>query len=418
MSKEAPEAKDAKFRNASCPPDKARARVADSGGLYLEVTASSKRWFAKYRYLGKEKRIALGNYPEVSLKAARLARDAARALREQGTDPVQARKVEAATKKARAAVTFEAVARELHTKKAPGWSESHARQWLRCLEKDLFPWIGALPVAEVTAPVLLTALRRIEARGATQLVRDVAEFAGQVFRYAIQTGQAEYNPAADMKGAFKAHTVRHAAALLTPARVGELMRAIEGYGGQPTTRGALLLSALLFQRPGNVRALQWAWIDLDDAMLTIPATEMKRRKAGKLNGRPHLVPLSRQAVAALRELQPLTGSGVYVFPNLRSGKTPMSDNTVNAALRGMGYGAEEMSAHGFRAMARTLLVEHVPGVDAEVIEAQLAHAKGGALGAAYDRAEFMAKRKALMQAWADYLDRLKAGGEVIQLSAA
>lgn len=406
-------------RNANCPADKPRARFADSGGLYLEVAANgSKRWFAKYRFGGKEKRLALGNYPTVGLKDARDGRDAARKIREQGADPVQARQVAKAVKAASAAITFEAVAREYHAAKAEGWSTTHAKQWLRCCEKDLFPWIGSLPLAEVTAPVLLSTLRRVEARGATQLVRDLSEYAGQVFRYGIQSGKTIANPAADLKGAFKHHTVRHAAALVEPVRVGELLRAIEGYAGQPATRAALELSALIFQRPGNVRAMEWAWVDLDAAMLTIPAESMKRVKAGKINGRPHFVPLAPRAVELLKDLQPLTGHGRFVFPSTRGDGRCMSENTIAGALLGMGFTREQMSAHGFRAMARTLIVERLPGVAPDVIEAQLAHGKAGPLGMAYDRAEFMEQRRALMKAWADYLDQLKAGAKVIEFKAA
>lgn len=406
-------------RNASCPPDKPRARFADSGGLYLEVAANgSKRWFAKYRFDGKEKRLALGNYPAVGLKDARDGRDAARKIREQGADPVQARQVARAVKEASAAITFEAVAREYHAAKAEGWSATHAKQWLRCCEKDLFPWVGSLPLADVTAPVLLSTLRKVEARGATQLVRDLCEYAGQVFRYGIQSGKTIANPAADLKGAFKQHTVRHAAALVEPVRVGELLRAIEGYAGQPATRAALELSALIFQRPGNVRAMEWAWVDLDAAMLTIPAESMKRVKAAKINGRPHFVPLAPRAVELLKDLQPLTGHGRFVFPSNRGEGRCMSENTIAGALLGMGFAREQMSAHGFRAMARTLIVERLPGVSPDVIEAQLAHGKAGPLGMAYDRAEFMEQRRKLMQAWADYLEQLRAGAKVIAFKAA
>lgn len=410
---------DAACRNASCPPDKPRARFADAGGLYLEVAKNgSKRWFVKYRFNGKEKRLALGSYPAVSLKDARQGRDAARMTREDGVDPVQARQVQKAVKAATAAVTFEAVAREYYGTKVDGWSATHAKQWLRCCEKDLFPWIGSLPLADVSAPVLLSALRRVEARGATQLVRDLAEYAGQVFRYGIQSGRISSNPAAALKGAFKQHTVRHAAALVEPARVGELLRGIEGYGGQPATRAALLLAALLFQRPGNLRAMEWAEVDLDAALWTIPAVKMKRKLEGKLNGRPHFVPLSTQAVAALKELQPLTGHGRYVFPSIRGDGRCMSENTISGALMGLGFSREQMSAHGFRAMARTMLVERLPGTPPDVVEAQLAHGKSGPLGMAYDRAEFMEQRRALMQAWADYLDQLRAGAKVIPFKTA
>ncbi|MEO6280143.1 site-specific integrase [Roseateles sp.] len=410
---------DVACKNAVCPIGKSRLRLTDSGGLYLEISPSgSKRWFAKYRFGDKEKRLALGSYPEVALKAARAGRDAARKVHDTGADPVQARKAEVLAKRVSSAFTFKAVTEEYHGKKASDWSKVHAAQFLRCCEKDLFPWIGALPLRAISAPILLDTLRRVEARGATQLVRDLREFAGQVFMYGIHTGKCESNPARDLVGAFKSHTVKHMAAVLTPAKAGELMRAIGCYQGQPTTRVALLLSALLFQRPGNIRSLEWTWIDLDGAMLTIPAESMKRAKAGKLNGRPHLVPLAVQAVAALREIHPLTGKGRYVFQSLRTGDKPMSENTVNAALRGMGYSKDEMTAHGFRAMARTIMAENIDGIDLDVIESQLAHAKSGPLGSAYDRTEHMNKRKALMQTWADYLEQLRIGANAIHIKAA
>ena len=410
---------EAACKNATCPPDQKRRRLTDAAGLYLEVAPSgSKRWFWKFYPDGKESRLALGSYPDVSLKAARLARDEARKERQAGANPVQARRVKKLAAAASSAVTFEAVAREYHALKAEDWSTTHSAQWLRCCEKDLFPWVGALPLRDISAPLLLEALRRVEARGATQLVRDLREFAGQVFRHGIRTGKCDSDPARDLVGAFKTHTVKHMAAVLEPARAGELLRAIEGYSGQPSTRAALQLSALLFQRPGNIRSLEWAWIDLDKAMLTIPSEAMKRTKAGKVNGRPHFVPLATQAVAILRDLAKLTGHGRLVFPSLRTGQKPMSENTINAALRGLGYSSDEMTAHGFRAMARTIMVEHIAGIDPDVIEAQLAHTKSGPLGAAYDRAEFMEKRKQLMQVWADYLDRIKAGGQVVPFKAA
>ncbi|KQV60142.1 integrase [Pelomonas sp. Root1217] len=410
---------DAACRNAKCPTDKPRARFADSGNLYLEVAASgSKRWFWKYFSGGKEKRLALGAYPTVGLKDAREGRDTARKLHEAGTDPVQARKIESATQATKSANTFEAIARELHGIKAPGWSESHAAQWLRAVEKDLFPWIGPLPIVDVDAPVLLAAIRRIEGRGSTQMAHDVREYAGQVFRYAIQTGRGRTNPAGDLIGALKPHVVRHHPALKKPEDVRRLLLALPTYTGQPTTVVALALSAMLFQRPGNMRALEWAWIDLEDAMLTLPPWAMKRRKHGKLNGPPHFVPLPLQAVAMLRNLLPLTGQGKYVFPSVRGGGRPMSDNTLNAALRSLGFDGDEMTAHGFRAMARTVMVERIPGTDPEVIEAQLAHTKSGPLGEAYDRAEYMVLRRQLMQVWADYLDQLRDGAKVIALASA
>lgn len=351
---------DTACRNAKCPADKPRARFADSGGLYLEVAANgSKRWFSKYRFAGKEKRLALGNYPGTTLAQARKGRDEAKKLLEGGTDPVQARKISHATKAAASANTFEAVARELHGVKAPGWSESHASQWLRAVEKDLFPWIGTLPIAEVDAPVLLAAIRRIEVRGSTQMAHDVREYAGQVFRFGIQTGRCRGNPAGELIGALRPHVVRHHPALTKPDDVRRLLVAVTSYTGQPTTVAAIRLSAMLFQRPGNMRALEWEWLDLGAKMLSLPPWAMKRRKHGKINGRPHLVPLPRQAIVILRELHQLTGHGKHVFPSVRGGGRPMSNNTVNAAMRSLGFAGDEMTAHGFRAMARTVMVEQI-----------------------------------------------------------
>lgn len=406
-------------RNAACPAGKTRHRLADAGGLYLEVASSgSKRWFAKYRFAGKERRIALGNYPSVSLKQAREGRDAARRTQQVGTDPVMQRKAEALARAANSATTFEAVAREFHDGKAPGWSAHHATQWLRCLEKDLFPWLGALPLAGITAPAVLAALQRVEKRGTVRMAHDLREYASHVFRYGIATGRCERNPAADLQGALRPYVVKNAAAILEPIKAGELLRAIDAYQGQPVTRAALVLSALLFQRPGNIRAMEWSEIDADAALWTIPAAKMKRTIHGKVNGRPHLVPLAPQALAILDELRPLTGHGKYVFPSLLTGERCMSENTVRTALRRMGYGSDDMTAHGFRAMARTLIIERLPGIQSDVIEAQLAHGKSGPLGMAYDRAEFMDQRRAMMITWADYLDRLRLGAEVLSFKVA
>ena len=410
---------DAKCRNAKCPDDRARARLADAGGLYLEVAANgSKRWFAKYRFGGKERRIALGTYPAVTLKQAREGRDQARRTRAAGSDPVHARRVAKVVSKAANATTFEAVAREFHATKASGWSVTYGVRWFERMEKDLFPLIGNMPLGSITAPILLDALRRVEKRGAIETAHTLRQTAGQVFRFGVQTGRCERSPATDLQGALQPVKVTHMAALLDPVKVGGLLRAIDGYGGQPSTRAALLLSALLFQRPGNIRAMEWAEVDADAALWTIPAAKMKRTLHGKTNGRPHLVPLPVQAFAILKELHPLTGHGRYVFPSLRTGEDHMSENTIRAALRSMGYANGEMTPHGFRALARTLIIENMPGVSPEVIEAQLAHGKSGPLGMAYDRAEFMAQRRQLMAAWADYLDKLRVGAEVIAMKAA
>ena len=407
---------DADCKNATCPKGLKRRRLTDGGGLYLEVSpAGSKRWFWKFYPDGKESRLALGSYPDVSLKKARADRDDARKTKGAGTNPVQQRKADKLASSASKATTFEAVAREFHGTKNESWSVNHSAQWLRCLEKDLFPWLGSLPLADVSAPMLLDTLRKVEKRGAVRMAHDLREYAGQVFRFGIATGRCERDPAGDLRGALRPAMVKHAAALLEPIQAGELLRAIDSYSGQPTTRAALLLSALLFQRPGNIRAMEWAEIDTDAALWTIPSDKMKRGLYGKANGRPHLVPLSPQALALLEELRPLTGHGQFVFPSLLSGDRCMSENTVRGALRRMGYSNDEMTAHGFRAMARTLIVERLPGIPEGVIEAQLAHGKSGPLGMAYDRAEFMDQRRAMMVTWADYCDRLRKGAQVVKL---
>jgi integrase len=342
------------------------------------------------------------------LKAARDARDEARKLQRSGVDPSQQRQLDKLTHQTQAGTTFEAVARELHATKLDAWRKQYGERWIERMEKDLFPWIGSLPLSSVTAPLLLHSLRRIEARGATETAHTLRQTAGQVFRYGIATGRCERNPAPDLHGALRPVIVKHMAAVLEPTSAGKLMRAIAEYSGQDLTRAALELSALLFLRPGNIRQMAWSEIDLAAALWTIPAAKMKRSVHGKVNGRPHLVPLATRAVDVLREIQPLTGHGRYVFPSLLTGERPMSEKTMRTALRRMGYSNDDMTPHGFRAMARTTMVEQL-GIHPEVIEAQLAHSKSGPLGAAYDRAEFMTQRRAMMVTWADYLEHLRQG---------
>ena len=393
-------------------------KYTDGGGMYLLVKAAGRYWRMDYTHADKRKTLALGVYPEVSLAKARQRRANARELLAEGLDPGAAKRAQKLATRVAAANTFEAVAREFHVTQATGWSPRYAARWIEHMEKDLFPYIGKLTLPAITAPVLLDALRKVEKRGANETAHTLRQTAGQVFRYGVQTGRCERSPVTDLHGALKPIVVKHMAAVLEPAKAGELLRAIDGYTGQPMTRAALALSALLFQRPGNIRQMEWAWIDLDKAMLTIPSQDMKRRLAQKLNGRPHFVPLAPQAIAVLKELQPLTGHGRFVFPSLRTGERAMSDNTINAALRRMGFPSDEMSAHGFRAMARTLMIERIHGISADVIEAQLAHGKSGPLGAAYDRAEFMEQRRRMMGEWADYLDRLRRGADVVPIGRA
>ena len=393
-------------------------KFRDGGGMYLLVNASGKYWRMDYRFADKRKTLSLGVYPSISIAKARQRREKAREQLADGFDPGVSKRDEKMAKAITAANTFEVVAREFHKSKSDSWSSSYAEKWLRGQEKDLFPYIGRLPLAAINAPILLNALRRVEARGAIESAHTLRQTAGQVFTYGVQTGRCERNPSADLRGAIKPVIVKHMSAILDPFHVGELLRAIDGYSGQPMTRAALGLSALLFQRPGNIRQMQWSWIDFENALLTIPSADMKRSKLQKINGRPHLVPLAPQALQYLAELQQLTGQGKYVFPSLRSGERPMSDNTVNAALRRMGFSQDEMSAHGFRATARTLMVERIPGISPDVIEAQLAHGKSGPLGMAYDRAEFLEQRRKMMVEWAVYLDKLRVGAKVIHIRGA
>lgn len=382
--------------------------LPDGGGLGLEVQPTGSKWWRlRFRFAGKEKMLSLGVYPEVSLRDARDRRDAARRDVAAGVDPAAKRKAEKATRSAMTANTFEAIAREwseaVHQAKV---SQGHAALTLKRLEQTVFPYLGAVPIASVTAPLLLEVLRRIERRGTVETAHRVRQACGQVFRYAVATGRAERDPAADLRDALQPVVVQHHAAILDPQLIGGMLRAFDGYMGLPTTRAALQLSPLLFQRPGELRQAEWEEIDLEAGTWTIPAAKMKRTKQEKLSGTPHTVPLSAQAAEILKDLKPLTGRGRYVFPNPRTSSRPMSQNAVLAALRRMGYDKTEMTGHGFRAIARTLLVERLDVPEA-VVEAQLAHAVRDALGRAYNRAEFLAQRRQMMQRWADYLDELK-----------
>ena len=409
---------DAECKNATCPPGKTRARLACSGGLYLEVSpAGSKRWFYKYRKDGKEGRMALGSYPDVGAKDARKARDAAKLQKSNGVDPVQVRKVEKLKALTPAANTFKATALEWYAMKLDSWSSHYAIREKRNLEKDLFPFLGTRDIAYIQPIELLAVVRRVEERGALDVAHRVLTTAGQVWRYAVATGRTPRDITADIRGALKPHHGKHFAAITDPVKLGELIRVIRGYQGGPIVRAALQLAPMLFQRPGELRAAEWAEFDLDGAMWTIPAVRMKRSVDGKRNGDPHQVPLPTQAVEILRKLHPLTGHGTLLFHGERSHDRPISDNTLRAALLTLGYGPDAQSVHGFRATARTLLAEEL-NIDPLVIEAQLAHAVKDANGRAYNRTQYLKHRTAMMQQWADYLDKLAAGGDVIQFKAA
>ncbi len=409
---------DAKCRNATCPPEKNRARFTDANGLYLEVSpAGSKRWFWKTYSEGKESRMALGSYPTVNLAAARKVRDAAKLQKSQGVDPIQARKVEQLKATTPDADTFKVTALEWYEMKLSGWSSHYAIREKRNLEKDLFPHFAARRIGDIQPIELLAAVKRVEERGALDVAHRVLTTAGQVWRYAVATGRAGRDVSADIKGALTPHHGKHFAAITDPVKLGELIRIIRGYQGGPIVRAALQLAPMLFQRPGELRAAAWAEFDLDAALWTIPAARMKRRVDGKKNGDPHVVPLPTQAVEILRKLQPLTGHGTLLFPGERSHDRPISDNTLRAALLTLGYGPDKQSVHGFRATARTMLAE-IHDVDPLVIEAQLAHAVKDANGRSYNRTTYLKHRATMMQQWADYLDKLAKGADVIEFRAA
>jgi len=409
---------DAQCRNAVCPPDRKQARFADSGGMYLQVSpAGSKRWFLKYRVGGAEKRLALGSYPAVSLTVARKAREAAKLNKSEGRDPIQVRKVEKLRATTPDADTFKVTALEWFEMKLSGWSSHYAIREKRNLEKDLFPHFAARRIGDIQPIELLAAVRQVEERGALDVAHRVLTTAGQVWRYAVATGRAGRDVSADIKGALTPHHGKHFAAITDPVKLGELSRIIRGYQGGPIVRAALQLAPMLFQRPGELRAAAWAEFDLDAALWTIPAARMKRRVDGKKNGDPHLVPLPTQAVEILRKLQPLTGHGTLLFPGERSHDRPISDNTLRAALLTLGYGPDVQSVHGFRATARTMLAE-IHDVDPLVIEAQLAHAVKDANGRSYSRTTYLKHRATMMQQWADYLDKLARGADVIPFKSA
>lgn len=409
---------EAECKNALCPPDKKQARFTDSGGMYLQVSpAGSKRWFLKYRVGGKEKQLALGSYPDVSLKSARLARDAAKLQKSEGTDPIQARKLNKLKASRSSGDTFKAIALEWYGKQAPQWSTSHAARMLRQLERDLFPWIGERPIEQIHAMELLAALHKVEERGALETADRALMLARQVWEYWLPTaGVEQRNITEGLKARLTPYRSKSFAAIVEPKRFGDLMRAIQSYKGGPIVRTALQLAPLLYQRPANLRMMEWAELDLDAALWTIPSMKMKRTKEEKENGEDHAVPLPVQAVTLLRNLQPLTGHGVYVFPGERSHDRPISDNSVRSALYALGFGKEQ-TWHGFRASARTMLVDEL-NLDPLAIEANLAHAVKDSNGRSYNRTQYLKQRADMVQQWADYLDKLARGADVVQLKTA
>jgi integrase len=381
-------------------------RVADAAGLCLEVHPGGGRyWRFRYRFAGKAKMISVGTYPEISLKEARNERDKARQSIREGIDPSVKRRLDEVARRAGAATTFERVAREWLTKQkgvlAP--STFDKAEWL--LEELAFPWLGNRPIRDIEPPEMLAVLQRVEERGKIETAHRLKQKCSQVFRYAIATARATRDPCSDLRGALTPVKVTNRAAITDPSALGALLRAIDGYSGSLVTVSALRLAPLVFVRPGELRKAEWAEFDLEAAEWKIPAGKMKMK-------RPHIVPLCRQAVEILRVLQPLTRRSRYVFPSVRSAKNPMSENTVLAALRRMGYAKEEMTGHGFRSTASTRL--HEKGWPTEVVERQLAHVEKNKVKAAYNHAEHLPERRRMMQEWADDLDVLKGVKGVVE----
>jgi integrase len=401
---------DTKIRNTK--PAERALKLFDGGGMFLLVTPAGQRWWRlKYRYGGKEKLISLGRYPEIGLKDARERRDACRKLLANDVDPGVSRKAEKAARAEAGANTFEVIAREWHGQRAKSLEQSTLDGIMMRMEKHLFPRLRSRPISEIDAPELLRVLRYAESQELGETPRRLKQYCSQIFRYAIATGRVARDPAADLRGALKPHKAKHHAAVTDPKAVGALLRAIEGFQGSPITKAALRLAPLVFVRPGELRGAQWEEIDLEERVWRIPGERMKMRDA-------HIVPLSTQAVAVLEELHTLTGPdgfrpGRFLFPSVRTRQRPISENTLNAALRRLGYTSDEMRAHGFRSMASTLLNEQ--GWNRDAIERQLAHAERDGVRAAYNRAEHLPERRRMMQSWADYLETLRSGAHVIPI---
>ncbi|SNR63008.1 Integrase [Methylobacillus rhizosphaerae] len=399
---------DVAIRKAS-PRDKTY-KLYDEAGLFIQVTPSGGKWWRfKYRYQGKEKLLSLGTYPDVSLALARERREDARKLLVQDIDPGENRKAAKQSKQTNAANSFEAIAREWVAIHMENKADSHRNKVVRRLEVYLFPWLGSKPIADITAPEILECIKRIQNQNKLDTAHRTLQAAGQVFRYAVQTGRAMRDVTTDLKGAIPSSTVTHMASLTDPKDVAELLRAMDGFTGTLTVQTALRLAPLFFVRPGELRTAKWVDIDLEVGEWRYRVSKTKT---------DHLVPLSSQAIALLQDLHPVSGHGEFVFMGGHDPKKPMSEAAINAALKRMGYDTKtQITGHGFRAMARTLLHERL-NIDPHIIEHQLAHKVPDALGSAYNRTKFIEQRKEMMQAWADYLDELKAGAKVINLKGA
>lgn len=382
-------------------PEEKPIHLADGEGLLLLVNPNGSKWWRfRYRFQGKAKMLSFGVYPEVSLRKARDQRDEARRLLGEEIDPSAFRKSTKTRVTNAGMASFESVAREWFAKMEPTWAKGHSEKIIQRLERDVFPWLGAKNVGAITAPEILACIRRIEERGSLDTAHRAKQNIGQVIRYAIATGRAERNPVPDLQGALPSVRGEHYAAIIEPAKFGQLLRAIDGYGGFLTARCALKLLPLLFVRPGELRGAEWSEIDLDGSTWSIPGSRMKLKE-------PHIVPLATQSMDILRDLQSFSGGGKFVFPSPRNKGMPISDMALSVGLKSLGFSGQEMTCHGFRASARTLLDE-VLEFRIDWIEHQLAHAVRDPLGRSYNRTTHLPERRKMMQAWADYLDGLKA----------
>ena len=377
-------------------------KLADEKGMYLQVQPTGgKLWRMNYRFDGKRKTLAIGIYPDVTLAAARAKRDEARRQLTNGVDPSSYKREAKKARLKSVANSFKAVSLEWLQTQRQIWSPDHYNRIMARLDNNVWPWMGNTPVADVRAAGILDVLRRIEKRQAFYMAGRVRETIGKVMCFAVATGRAEIDPTPSLRGALTVHVEKHMASVTDPTRVGELLRMFDAFSGTHTVRSALLLAPYVFARPGELRKMRWADLDLDGGLWELDRGSMKMR-------RDHIVPLSKQAVELIRDMEPLNGHLEYVFAGARDPKRPMSDAAVNAAMRRLGIDTqEELTGHGFRAMARTILRERLK-YEAEVIECQLSHAKKGDLGDAYDRTQFLDERVSMMQAWADYLDKIKA----------
>ncbi len=385
-------------------------KMYDTDGLFLQVTPQGGKWWRlKYRFDGKEKLLSLGTYPDISLSQARQKREDSKKLLAIDIDPSESRKQAKADNKLNTENSFELVAREWWQSHMKNKADSHKEKVIRRFELYLFPWIGKKPISSITAPQMLETLRRIEKQNKVETAHRTLQTAGQVFRYAVQTGRAVRDVTADLKGALPATTVKHMAAFTEPKDVAELLRALDAFNGTLTVQCAIKLAPLVFVRPSELRMAKWSDIDLDAGTWQYLVSKTKT---------DHIVPLSRQAIEILNEIHPVSGHGVYVFQGGHSPLKPMSESAINAALKRMGYDTQkDITGHGFRAMARTILHERL-NIDPAIIEHQLAHKVPDTLGSAYNRTKFIEQRKLMMQSWADYLDELKAGAKVIPIKQA